>query len=88
MAHWGCCAKRNKVCLIKRRGNITFGYNDWTFEISEFDSRGEQEMYFFYTGPETQKVSYAANHSPPSKPYVKSKWRYTSIPPHLYMNYT
>jgi len=45
-----------------------FVYNDWTFEISEFDSRGEQEMYFFHTGSETQKVSYATNHSRPSKP--------------------
>jgi hypothetical protein len=31
-----------------------FRYNDWTYEVSEFDSRGEQEMYFFYAGSETQ----------------------------------
>jgi hypothetical protein len=31
-----------------------FGYNGWTFEISEFDSREDREMYFFYNGSETQ----------------------------------
>jgi hypothetical protein len=47
--------KQKYFVAVKLVGAVVgFGYNDWIFETSEFDSRGEQEMYFFYTGSETQ----------------------------------